>query len=161
MDSEDERDRHEEDDEEVDELPEDSEETGEAETDESEPEDFSPDDVSEEDLVVEDPTVTVELADAPVRLYLKEIGRVELLGPDQELWLATRMAAERRLELLRAGRAPQLKPTVEAAGVHLALFEDLQTTWTRLSEDIKKRRVHPPDLHLILEEARQLRVSWQ
>src|SRR4030065_276851 len=27
-----------------------------------------------------------ELADDPVRLYLKEIGRVELLGPDQELW---------------------------------------------------------------------------
>jgi len=162
MDSEDERDSHDEDDEEVDELPEDSEETGEAETDESEPEeDFSPDDVSEEDLVLEDPSVTVELADDPVRLYLKEIGRVELLGPDQELWLATRMAAERRLDLLHAGLAPQLKPIVEGAGVHLALFEDLQTTWTRLSEDLKKRRVHPPDLHLVLEEARQLRVSWQ
>src|SRR3972149_4584264 len=45
-----------------------------------------------------------ELADDPVRLYLKEIGRVELLGPDQELWLAVRMEAVRRIAAARPPR---------------------------------------------------------
>ena len=43
-------------------------------------------------------TAALELSDDPVRLYLKEIGRVELLGTDQELWLAARMEAENHLE---------------------------------------------------------------
>jgi Sigma-70 factor, region 1. len=41
-----------------------------------------------------------ELADDPVRMYLKEIGQVPLLGPDQEVWLATHMMAERHLQTL-------------------------------------------------------------
>src|SRR4030067_1159284 len=45
-----------------------------------------------------------EMADDPVRLYLKEIGRVELLGPDQELWLAVRMEAVRRIAPARPPR---------------------------------------------------------
>jgi RNA polymerase primary sigma factor len=59
----------------------------------------------EEELDIEELTSALELADDPVRLYLKEIGRVELLGPDQELWLAVRMEAARRFDLLSAGRA--------------------------------------------------------
>ena len=42
--------------------------------------------------------------DDPVRLYLKEIGRVKLLKSDQELWLAVRMAARIRMDGLQEGR---------------------------------------------------------
>ncbi len=65
----------------------------------------------EEELDLEEITAALELADDPVRLYLKEIGRVELLGPDQELWLALRMEAARRLDLLAAVRSGRRKTT--------------------------------------------------
>ena len=145
-----------------DEVPDNAEEGGEGASDEAEPEEeFNPEDVTEDDLAVEDPSVAVEFADDPVRLYLKEIGRVELLGPDHELWLATRMAAVRRLELLFSGAAPRPKAADASVAVQLALYEDLCTTWKRLLEDLRRRRQRPPDLHLILEEARQLRAGWQ
>ena len=35
----------------------------------------------------------VELGDDPVRLYLKDIGSIELLDVNHEFWLAARMAA--------------------------------------------------------------------
>src|SRR3972149_3763138 len=40
--------------------------------------------IAEEELDVEEIAASTEMADDPVRLYLKEIGRVELLGSDQE-----------------------------------------------------------------------------
>ena len=44
----------------------------------------------------------IELSDDPVRMYLKEIGRVDLLATDQELWLFARMEAEKSIETYRA-----------------------------------------------------------
>jgi len=106
-------------------------------------------------------SLALELSDDPVLLYQKEIGRVELLGTDQELWLAVRMEALRRLELLRGGRASRGEPQEELVAVFLTMFDDMRTAWRRVREDAKRLRQSQPDLHLILEEARQLRQTWQ
>ena len=45
--------------------------------------------------ILEDPTIAVELSEDPVRLYLKEIGQIDLLDADSEFRLATRIAARR------------------------------------------------------------------
>ena len=46
--------------------------------------------VKEEPLdLLEDPGLIMELGEDPVRLYLKEIGGIDLLDTDQEFWLAT------------------------------------------------------------------------
>ena len=50
--------------------------------------------------LLNDPKLAIEIGEDPVRLYLREIGRIDLLDSDQELWLATCMEAERRVELL-------------------------------------------------------------
>ena len=50
--------------------------------------------------ILKDPSMVVELSDDPVRLYLKEIGEIDLLDPNQEFWLATQMEAARRVESL-------------------------------------------------------------
>ena len=50
--------------------------------------------------MLKDPKLVVELSDDPVRLYLKEIGGIDLLNPDQEFWLSTQMEAARRIESL-------------------------------------------------------------
>jgi RNA polymerase primary sigma factor len=106
-------------------------------------------------------TATLELSDDPVRLYLKEIGRVELLDTDQELWLAARMDAVNHLELLKKGRGSRSRSDEPWVSVYMTLFDDMRTAWKRVKEDAKRLDQPEPDLQLILEEARQLRETWQ
>jgi RNA polymerase primary sigma factor len=114
-----------------------------------------------EEVSPEDIGPAGEMTDDPVRLYLKEIGRVELLGPDQEVWLAVRMDAVRRIAAARPPRPSGRRPSAGLAEVHGALFDLLRTSWKRLLEDARRVRQRPPDLRLVLEEARQLRHTWQ
>ncbi len=119
------------------------------------------DSTSEETSSIPELSLTPELSDDPVRLYLKEIGLVELLSPDQEMWLAIRMQAARRLELLKVGRASRRRSADTVIAVQHSLFEDMRTAWKRVIEDAKRMKQVEPDLQLILEEARQLRQRWQ
>jgi RNA polymerase primary sigma factor len=106
-------------------------------------------------------TAVLELSDDPVRLYLKEIGLVELLDTDQELWLAARMDAVNHLERLQKGRGSRGRADEPLVSVYLTLFDDMRTAWKRVKEDAKRLDQQQPDLQLILEEARQLRETWQ
>ncbi|MGQ0601652.1 MAG: RNA polymerase sigma factor RpoD [Anaerolineales bacterium] len=102
-----------------------------------------------------------ELADDPVRMYLKEIGQVPLLGPDQEIWLATQMMAERYLQRLITDEPnPRNKhlPTDEA--ICLELFDELEKTGEHLSAEAHKRKLPPLDLAALLAEAQKLRRDW-
>ena len=45
-------------------------------------------------------SVSIELSEDPVRLYLKEIGQINLLDADSEFRLAARIEAERHVESL-------------------------------------------------------------
>jgi RNA polymerase primary sigma factor len=117
-------------------------------------------DAAEEEIEPEDLTVAIELADDPVRLYLKEIGRVELLGSDQELWLAVRMQAPRRLQVLQAGRAARRKAADQALATQQMLFDDMRTAWKRVQEDAQRLHYAEPNLLLIVAEAQQLRRTW-
>jgi RNA polymerase primary sigma factor len=104
-------------------------------------------------------SLPADSGDDPVRLYLKEIGRVELLSSDQELWLAVRMAALHRLDGLRQGRGKKSGQGSLLEG-HLDLFDDLRTSWKRLLEDAKRMKESDPELSSLLEESVQLRNSW-
>lgn len=108
-----------------------------------------------------------EISEDPVRLYLKEIGSIELLEPDQEFWLATRLEAERRLDLL-CRKHPLVRSDqpfdsgkVEAHRVYRAIFEDMTTAWSRVLEDTRRLGYERPDLALVLLEAQMLRSTWQ
>ena len=50
--------------------------------------------------IIEDPNFFMEINEDPVRLYLKEIGSIDLLDPDREFWLSAQLEASRRLDLL-------------------------------------------------------------
>jgi RNA polymerase primary sigma factor len=117
--------------------------------------------------IVHDLRMYSEISEDPVRLYLKEIGNIELLDPDQEFWLSTRLEAERRLDLLCRKhplvRMEQKTVTgqVETHRVYRAIFEDLSTAWSRTLEDTRRLGYECPDLSLILSEAQMLRATWQ
>jgi RNA polymerase primary sigma factor len=100
-----------------------------------------------------------DAGDDTVRLYLKDIGREDLLSTDQELWLSVRREAPYRLETARPAGAPSGRPTLP--DLHMARYENLRTIWKRVEEDAVRWRRGDPDLHLVLEEARSLRLTWQ
>ena len=97
-----------------------------------------------------------ELGDDPVRMYLKEIGQVRLLDADQEIWLATQMAAEKRLALVR-----QANDEANPAEWMLGLFDDLDIGWKNGLEGVRLLKHDPPDLRLLVAEARNLRQDWR
>lgn len=127
-----------------------------------------------------DPRLAAEIGEDPVRLYLKEIGNIDLLSQDQEFWLATRLEASRRLELLSRlhpqerddtspsdnaapasnGRAAKTSPATPRQ-VYRTLYEHLATSWSRVLEDTRRLGYECPDLLLTLSEAQMLRSSWQ
>ncbi len=115
--------------------------------------------------LLKDPRLASETNEDPVRLYLKEIGSIELLSPDQEFWLAARLEAVRRLDVLSRQHPLARSPSREGAGptqrIYHSLYEDLRTSWTRLVQDTHRLGYECPDLRLTLHEAQMLRVTWQ
>lgn len=129
---------------------------------------------------LEDPKAVMELTEDPVRLYLKEIGNIELLEADQEFWLAARLDAIRRIETFSLPYSPvrtgSILPGAELVdGIHLtellaisqprntysALYDNLCTSWNRLAEDARHMEREHPNLSLMLAEVRMLQQTWQ
>jgi RNA polymerase primary sigma factor len=93
-------------------------------------------------------------ADDPVRMYLKEIGQVQLLDPNSETWLSSQMAA---LSLLRAACAN--KESDEACSYREALrslYTDLIHFWENVQVRAAEYRLDLPDLAALWAEARSL-----
>jgi RNA polymerase primary sigma factor len=110
----------------------------------------------------EEPSVTLaDVSDDPVRMYLKEIGRVPLLSSDEEMRLATRMAAAEYISKVREqlqgrqGRPPQEPDVLQQ------VYQELGSKW-KIAADLSKRlRLPPYDFGDLLAEAQALRIDWQ
>src|SRR5258708_1310916 len=79
--------------------------------------------MAEEPLDEERPEIAAELAEDPVRLYLREIGAVKLLHADGEFHLATIIEAARFIGILR--RRPNRKDTLPMAGIYHGLLSEM------------------------------------
>ena len=106
------------------------------------------------------PPVDTDLGEDPVRLYLREIGEIELLNTDHEFWLATRIEAARRVDVLSRGHPLARGGRLYSTSIYQALFDELATAWKRLAEDTQRLGYKSPDLSSILTEARMLRQTW-
>jgi RNA polymerase primary sigma factor len=100
-----------------------------------------------------------ELSNDPVRMYLKEIGQVRLLGSDQEIWLAAQM----RASLTVSEKEAALHLSGQQATAHLiweGLYADLQSAWQDITAMAANFNIDYPDLGALLQEARRLRDTW-
>ncbi len=113
----------------------------------------------EESLVRHHPEIASELSEDPVRLYLREIGQVKLLGSDSEFRLATLIEARRILGTF--SQRPARKGTSPATGAYHSLSAELFTSWQRFNEDAERLKINLPDLCLLLAEAQDLHRGWE
>ena len=101
-----------------------------------------------------------EFSEDPVRLYLREIGRVNLLDPDHEFWLATRYQGSLFISAIR--RQHSIVKTQK--DIHILIFESvyacLGLSWGQLIEEAQGLGFAPPDFMLMLSETRMLRQTW-
>ncbi len=131
--------------------------------------DIEPD---EDDLEIEDEEVdddleelplrgTAGISDDPVRMYLKEIGQVDLLNQDRETWLSSQIAAkvlylDKKEKLWRKNKtAPKDKDIL------LSLYEDAYTSWTKVREITQRLGNDLPDMGKIIGEIQSLRETWR
>jgi RNA polymerase primary sigma factor len=111
--------------------------------------------------LLDGPVVSIELSEDPVRLYLKEIGQINLLDADSEFRLAARIEAHRHLEALEK-HLVRSDGQYQNQALYGMIIRDLVTSWTRLHEDAHSlQQGNVPDLSLTLTEAQMLRLKWQ
>ncbi len=103
--------------------------------------------------------LAAELAEDPVRLYLREIGQVKLLDSDSEFRLATLIEANRLVLSMR--RLPQRKGVSHACSIYHSILSDMHTSWDRLVEDAGRLQHALPDLALVLAESQSLHAGWE
>ncbi len=102
------------------------------------------------------------LEDDPVQTYLREIGRVPLLTAEQEVWLATQLAAANEMVILSERARDEGVPESEVQQIVLLdSYLQLLKSWQRALEASRVLRVEPPDLARLVRESQQLRQSWQ
>lgn len=120
-------------------------------------------DVAEDPLsLLGNPSLAVELSEDPVRLYLKEIGQINLLDADSEFRLSTRIEAARLLdgEEKDAGLGNG-KPDAYRT-IYYSIVDQFAENWKKLHTTANtQHKTEPPDLGLMLVEAQVLRSQWQ
>jgi RNA polymerase primary sigma factor len=112
-----------------------------------------------EDISIRDHAVAAELAEDPVRLYLREIGQVKLLNSDSEFRLATIIEANRFVGTL--GKLKQRKGISVEGSIYHSLISEMTTSWDRLIEDTERLEYELPDLGLLIAEAQSLHAGWE
>ncbi len=102
---------------------------------------------------------SAELADDPVRMYLKEIGQVRLLDTDQEVWLATQMSAVDHQQQIVARARSGLKRRPSTADLMREIYSNLQASWKGVEKACRKTRTRKPNLRALVTEVRTLRTG--
>jgi RNA polymerase primary sigma factor len=100
-----------------------------------------------------------EPGEDPVRLYLREIGQVKLLGADSEFRLATLIEGDRMIATLK--KLKQRKGVSQAVSIYHSIISEMLTSRDRLIEDTERIEHDLPNLPLLLAEAQSLHAGWE
>lgn len=127
--------------------------------DEEEPTPDELEEIEAEEDIFEDtsPAESLALTDDPVRMYLREIGKVPLLEPHQEIWLSIQQEAAIYLRDLQARLHKQKRRSPTAQETMMALVEALRVAWQAVLKHCNRLGLPAPDLALLVAEARAFR----
>src|SRR5690606_8453379 len=101
------------------------------------------------------------LSNDPIKLYLREIGRIALLNAEREFRLATRNEAKKRLDWLLTREKDTPRKTDQTANIFNQVIADLLQTYKNLLVFCGENLVMSlPDFSLVLAEAQALREAW-
>jgi RNA polymerase primary sigma factor len=122
----------------------------------------------EDEDVIDDPieileaAISGDLSEDPVRLYLKEIGRIDLLDADSEFRLAARIEAERLLDQILIHVDVEKAAPGYYNAIYVTVVDNLYESWKALMGDVDSyAKGEGPDIDLVLLESQLLRRSWQ
>ena len=111
--------------------------------------------------IITSPIAASELSEDPIRLYLKEIGQIELLTAESEFRLATRNEAKKRLVWLQNREKDNPSKINQTHNVFKQVLEDLLQTHKNLQIFCENSQAFElPDFTLVLAEAQALRSNW-
>jgi len=96
-------------------------------------------------------------ADDPVRMYLREIGRGDLLTGEQELWLALQVSAEHWFAKIKAEGVDGRGPAASDKVLLLRLWASITAQWNELAAERKRAQGPPLRIADVLAEATNLR----
>lgn len=119
------------------------------------------DDGLEENDAINQPNI--EYTEDPVRLYLKEIGQIDLLDATNEFHLSTRIEADRRIRKLNNQMHTKLGSDSKElySEIFIQICKDLVTSYANVEGVTStKPGLNFPDFSLILSEAQMLRSCW-
>ncbi len=125
------------------------------EVDEPSPDELE--EIEEEKLTDTAREVPIGVTDDPVRMYLREIGQVPLLEPQQEVWLSTQREAAAHLEDLQARLSQQGGGPPTSQETLITLLDSLREAWSVVLRNCSRLHLPPPDLAALVDEARALR----
>ncbi len=122
----------------------------------------------EDEDVIDDPieileaAISGDLSEDPVRLYLKEIGRIDLLDADSEFRLAARIEAERLLDQILIHVDVEKGAPGYYNAIYVTVVDNLYESWKALMGDVDSyAKGEGPDIDLVLLESQLLRRTWQ
>jgi len=102
-----------------------------------------------------------ELSQDPVRLYLKEIGQINLLSAKSEFRLSTRNEANTRIDWIKTREIDDDSEQIDLDIVFKQILTDLHQTSSNLRLFCQNNQaIDLPDFCLVLAEAQALRAEW-
>jgi len=103
----------------------------------------------------------IDGGDDPIRLYLKEIGQVDLLDVDHEFWLSSQVEGFKELTHLKniAESTTGFKKNTNTE-IFKLVYKLIQDSWSTMLKGIEDLEREPPLFLEILAEARELKSTW-
>ena len=115
--------------------------------------------IKEEDIVDADDGGLLDSSNDPVRMYLRDIGRVPLLQSHQEIWLSTQREAAVYLENLRTRLSGESEGLPRESYALIQLVESLRMAWADVLARCKPLGIEPPSLAALAAEASALHTA--